>query len=177
MKRDVLRFAEISQGFIGEIDIRRVSEWGHRILAARAKLSAAISEEMSRFQQDLGKALPLHQIGTYGKNGPRRPDATHAPDNERIAKAMADMDFISGISSAAESIGVQSHCRTIVQQIETYLVAYEDGLIEEIRRSKGSERDNALNFLDIVVKFHETLGETAAAETLRRRGRVAAQAA
>tara|TARA_R110000824_G_scaffold366730_2_gene555652 strand:- start:191699 stop:193147 length:1449 start_codon:yes stop_codon:yes gene_type:complete len=177
MKRDVLRFAEISQGFIGEIDIRRVSEWGHRILAARAKLSAAISEEMSRFQQDLAKALPLHQIGTYGKNGPRRPDATHAPDNERIAKAMADMDFISGISSAAESIGVQSHCRTIVQQIETYLVAYEDGLIEEIRRSKGSERDNALNFLDIVVKFHETLGETAAAETLRRRGRVAAQAA
>jgi hypothetical protein len=177
MAQDVMRFAEISQGFIGEIDIRRVSEWGHRILAARAKLSAAITEEMSRFHQDLAKALPLHQVGTYGKNGPRRPDATHSPDNERVAKAIDDLQFISGIASAAESIGVQAHSRTIVQQIETYLVAYEDGLIEEIRRAKGEERDNALTFLDVVVDFRDTMGETEAAETLRRRGRVASQAA
>tara|TARA_R110000868_G_scaffold12110_5_gene58696 strand:- start:16898 stop:18322 length:1425 start_codon:yes stop_codon:yes gene_type:complete len=177
MTQDVTRFAEISHGFIGEIDIRRVSDWGHRILAARAKLSAAITEEMSRFQQDLGKALPLHQVGTYGKNGPRRPDVTHGPDNERVARAISELQFIAGIAPSAESIGVQAHSRTITQQIETYLVAYEDGLIEEIRRSKDDERDNALVFLDIVIDLRETMGETAAAETLRRRGRVAAQAA
>lgn len=177
MTQNVARFAEISQGFVGEIDIRRVSEWGHRILAARAKLSAAITEEMSRFHQDIGKALPLHQVGTYGKNGPRRPDVTHAPNNERVARAVTELQFIAGISTAAESIGVQAHSRSIVQQIETYLVAYEDGLIEEIRRARGHERDNALMFLDVVVDFRETMGERAAAETLRRRGRVASQAA
>lgn len=177
MTQDVVRFAAISQGFIGEIDIRRVSDWGHRILAARAKLSAAITEEMSRFQQDLAKALPLHQVGTYGKNGPRRPDVTQEPNNERVDRAMSELRFIAGIASSAESIGVQAHSRTITQQIETYLVAYEDGLIEEIRRSKDDERDNGLAFLDIVIDCRETMGETAAAETLRRRGRVAAQAA
>src|SRR5690606_37941035 len=119
----------------------------------------------------------LHQVGTYGKNGPRRPDATQSPNNERVAKAIGDLQFISGIAPAAESIGVQAHSRSIVQQIETYLVAYEDGLIEEIRRAKGSERDNALTFLDVVVDFRDTMGETDAAETLRRRGRVASQAA
>ncbi|MGV8996422.1 MAG: hypothetical protein ACOH12_05700 [Parvibaculaceae bacterium] len=177
MAQDILRFSEISQGFLKEIDIRRVSDWGHRILAARAKLSAAITEEMSRFLQDLGKALPLHQIGTYGKNGPRRPDVTHEPDDERINKASNALQFMTGIASCAESIGVQAHSRTITQQIETYIVAYEDGLIEEIRRVKDKERQNAVAFLECVIDFRETMGERTAAETLRRRGRVAAQAA
>lgn len=171
----VLRFAEISQGFVREIDIRRVSDWGHRILAARARLSAAISEEMSRFEQDMAKALPLHQIGTYGKNGPRRPDVTHAPDAERAAKVRIALRFLKGVCPASESIGVQAHCRTIMQQIETYLVAYEDGLIEEVRRARGSERENALAYLDIIIGFRDVLGPEAAVETLRRRGRVAAQ--
>ncbi|HEY4344578.1 MAG TPA: hypothetical protein VGN05_09555 [Parvibaculum sp.] len=177
MHERVLRFAEISQGFIREIDIRRVSDWGHRILAARARLSAAITEEMSRFEQDIGKALPLHQIGVYGKNGPRRPDATQAPNAERVVKAQACLRFLTGVCSASESIGVQAHCRTITQQIEAYLVAYEDGLVEEIRRAKGRERDNALAYLDIIVGFRKVLGPESAAEVLRRRGKVASQAA
>lgn len=177
MHERVLRFAEISQGFVREIDIRRVSDWGHRILAARARISAAIAEEMSRFDQDLAKALPLHQIGTYGKNGPRKPDVTHAPNAERVAKAQADLSFLTGICPVAESIGVQAHCRTITQQIETSLVAYEDALLEEIRRAKGSERDNALAFLDIIIGFRDTLGPPSVADTLRRRGKVAAQTA
>jgi hypothetical protein len=177
MARDITRFAEISQGFIGEIDIRRVSDWGHRILAARAKLSAAIAEEMSRFQQDLAKALPIHQVGTYGKNGPRRPDVSHEPENDRVAKVMGEMEFLSTIGAVADSIGVHAHCRSIQQQIETYLVAYEDGLIEEIRRTSDAERDHALSFLEVVIDCRETMGETKTADILRRRGHVAAQAA
>jgi hypothetical protein len=132
---------------------------------------------MSRFEQDIGKALPLHQIGVYGKNGPRRPDVGHAPNAERVAKAQACLHFLKGVCPAAESIGVQAHCRTITQQVETYLVAYEDGLIEEIRRARGHERDNALAYLDVVIEFRKILGPDNAAEVLRRRGKVAAQAA
>lgn len=172
----ILRFAEISQGFIHEIDIRRVSDWGHRILAARARLSASITEEMSRFEQDLAKALPLHRIGVYGKNGPRRPDAAQKPNGERVTRALACLNFLKDICPVSESIGVQAHCRTITQQIETYLVAYEDGLIEEIRRARGSERDNAIAYLDTVVDFRHILGPDGTAEILRRRGKVAAQA-
>jgi hypothetical protein len=174
MRDRVLRFAEISQGFVREIDIRRVSDWGHRILAARGRLSAAITEEMSRFEQEMAKALPLHQIGTYGKNGPRRPDVTQAPNLDRAAKVKAALNFLVSVTQAAESIGVQAHCRTVTQHIETYLIAYEDGLIEEIRRARGRERDNALAYLEVVIGFREILGPAAGAQTLRRRGNVAA---
>lgn len=175
MAEGIKRFAAISQGFIREIDIRRVSDWGHRILTARATLSASITEEMSRFQQDVAKALPLHQIGSYGKNGPRRPDITHAPDEARLAKARCDLLFLNHIAPCTDSIGVQAHSQTIQHQIDTYLVAYEDGLIEEIRKSSGSERENGVAFLDFVVALRELMGQGEAAEVLRRRGRVAAQ--
>lgn len=170
------RFARISQGFIREIDIRRCSEWGHRILAARARLSTAITEEISRFEHDLARALPLHQFGNYGRNGPRRPDVTSAPNFDRAERAAAALRFLAGVAHAAESIGAQAHCKIVLQQIETYLETYEDGLIEELRRSKAAERANALAFLDIIVGFREAMGATEMAQTLRRRGHVAAAA-
>lgn len=176
MLAQITRFARTSQGFIREIDIRRCSEWGHRILAARARLSAAIAEEMSRFEQDLVRALPLHQIGSYGKNGPRRPDVTSAPNFDRAERAAACLRFIHGVSPAVESIGAQAHCKIVLQQIEAYLEAYEDGLIEELRRTKAGERANAQAYLDIIVGFREAMGATEFAQTLRRRGLVAAAA-
>lgn len=169
------RFAQISKGFVGEIDIRRCSEWGHRILAARARLSSAIAEEISRFENDLARTLPLHQIGNYGRNGPRRPDITRAPDFDRAGRMAASIRFLEGCCHAGETIGVQAHCQSVHQQIENYLVAYEDGLVEEIRRSKGCDRANAQAYLDIIVGFREALGPGDAAMTLRRRGQVAAQ--
>lgn len=169
----VTRFAHVSQAFIHEIDIRRCSEWGHRVLAARAKLSAAITEEMSRFEVELARALPLHQIGSYGKSGPRRPDLTVAPDFVRAEKVLACLRFLRGACPAAESIGAQAHCKTVGQQVETYLAIYEDGLLEEMRRAKGRELANAQAFLDVAVSFRETLGPASLADTLRRRGQVA----
>lgn len=173
MLGQVTRFARVSQGFIREIDIRRCSEWGHRILTARARLSAAIAEEMTRFEQDVMRALPLHQVGSYGKNGPRRPDVTSAPNFDRAERAAACLRFLTGVCPAAESIGAQSHCKTVLQQIETYLVAYEDGLIEEIRRSRAGERANAEAYLEIIAGFRETMGAKDFAQTLRRRGQIA----
>lgn len=176
MRVQIGRFAEVSQGFIREIDIRRCSDWGHRILAARARLSAAIAEEMSRFELELARALPLHQIGSYGKNGPRRPDVTKAPNFSRAERAAACLRFVTEVCPSVESIGAQAHCKTVHQQIETYLQSYEDGLIEELRRSKGAERANAQAYLDIVVGYREVMGATGMAQTLRRRGQVAAAA-
>lgn len=169
----VARFAELSQCFIGEIDIRRCSDWGHRILAARARLSAALTEEMAKFELELARALPLHQIGSYGKNGPRLPDVSVAPNFDRAEKVLACLRFLHGVCGASESVGIQAHCKTVGQQIETYLSSYEDGLIEELRRIKGSQLANAQAYLEIVISCRETLGNVALAATLRRRGQVA----
>ncbi|MEN6541981.1 hypothetical protein [Parvibaculum sp.] len=169
----ITQFAELSQNFIREIDVRRCSDWGNRILAARARLSTALTEAMAKFELELARALPLHQVGSYGRNGPRRPDISTAPNFERNEKMLACLRFLRGVASAAESIGAQSHCRTVGQQIEAYLSSYEDGLIEDLRRAKGPQLANAQAYLEMVIACRETLGDAGIAATLRRRGQVA----
>ena len=172
---DVRSFAHLSKGFAAEIDLRRNGEWGQRLLATRARLSAAISQEMSRFETELVRAFPFHQFGQYGRGGPMRPDLAKAPDRARIERVMACLRFVNGVTPICEPLGAQSHCRSIRQQIDTYLASYEDRLLEEMRVARGTARTNAQEFVEASARLHETIGEDAQAEILRRRGQVAAQ--
>lgn len=175
MLLDIRRFAHLSKGVTAEIDLRRNGEWGQRLLAARGRVSAAITQEMSRFEADLIRALPFHQIGQYGRGGPMKPDLAKAPDRARIERMMACLRFVHGLSTICESVGVQSHSRSIRQQIETYLSSYEDRLLEELRVATGTARPVAEEFIEIAAGFRDALGEEKQAEVLRRRGQVAAR--
>jgi hypothetical protein len=175
MLHDIRRFAHLSKGVTVEIDLRRNGEWGQRLLAARGRVSAAISQEMSRFETELIRALPFHQIGQYGRGGPMKPDLAKAPDRGRIERMTACLRFVSGLSTICESVGVQSHSRSIRQQVETYLSSYEDRLLEELRVATGTSRSNAEEFVEAAAAFREALGEEKQAEVLRRRGQVAAR--
>lgn len=172
---DVRRFAHLSKGFASEIDLRRNGEWGQRLLAMRARLSAVISQEMSRFETELVRAFPFHQFGQYGRGGPMRPDLAKAPDPARIERVTACLRFVNGVTPICEPLGAQSHCRSIRQQIDTYLASYEDRLLEEMRLARSTARSNAEDFIEAAAKLHETIGEGAQAEILRRRGQVAAK--
>lgn len=169
------RFVKVSKGFTSEIDIRRHGEWGQRVLNARARLSTVVSQEISRFEHELARALPVQQVGAYGRGGPIRPDVARQPDQARVERVMNCLMFLNGCLTLTESIGAQSHCKTVLQQILTYLATYEDRLLEEIRNTRGQERANAQTYLDVVVGFREKLGATEEANVLRRRGMVAAQ--
>ena len=177
LREEVRRFARISKGFTTEIDLRRHGEWGQRLLGARARLSAAISQEMARFETDLPRALPLHQIGQFGRGGPLRPDISSAPDPVRTARMSACLRFLEGLAPICEAVGAQSHCRSIRAQITTYLNTYEDRLLEEMRTASGTARMNAEAFVEIAASFRDALGEERLAELLRRRAGVALQAA
>lgn len=172
---DVRRFARLSRGFTAEIDLRRNGEWGQRLLAARARISAAISQEMARFETELVRALPFHQIGQYGRGGPMKPDLSRAPDRARSARMAACLRFIEGVTPICEPLGAQSHSRSVRHQVESYLASYEDRLLEEIRVASGAARDHAEQFLEFAASFHEALGENTQAAVLRRRAQVAAK--
>ncbi|MBI1261421.1 MAG: hypothetical protein GC184_06825 [Rhizobiales bacterium] len=169
------RFVRVSKGFTGEIDIRRYGEWGQRVLAARARMSAVISQEISRFENELNRALPLQQIGAYGRGAPLRPDVARAPDELRVARARKCLHFLHGAIGVTESIGALSHCKSVLAQITTYLASYEDRLLEEIRNARGPERAHAQLYLDIVAGFRDELGAADEANVLRRRAAIAAQ--
>tara|TARA_R110002110_G_scaffold322150_3_gene534510 strand:+ start:3737 stop:5167 length:1431 start_codon:yes stop_codon:yes gene_type:complete len=173
---DVRRFARLSKGFTAEIDLHRNGEWGQRLLGARARLSAAISQQMSRFEAELVRALPFQQIGLYGRGGPMKPDISRAPDRARAARMAACLRFVEGVTPICEPLGAHSHCHSVRQQIETYLGAYEDRLLEEIRVATGTAREHGEAFIDIAAEFREALAEEKQAQTLRRRGEVAAKA-
>jgi hypothetical protein len=88
---------------------------------------------------------------------------------------MACLRFVNGVMPISEPLGAQSHCRSIRQQIDAYLASYEDRLLEEMRVARGTARSNAQEFLEAAAGLHETIGENAQAEILRRRGQVAAR--
>ena len=171
----VKRFARLSKGITTEIDLRRCGEWGQRLLGARAKLSAALAEELSRIELNLVRALPLHQIGAYGRGAPQRPDLNARPSEERNEKATMALRFLHGITPLAEAVGAQSHCSSVTKQVNAYLDAYEDRLLEELRLSDGEKRENATLYLEAVAHFREELGYLDQADILRRRGLVAVQ--
>lgn len=177
LRDEIKRFARISRGFTAEIDLRRHGEWGQRLLGARARLSAAISQEMARFETDLPRALPLHQIGQYGRGGPLRPDISGAPDTVRTERMNACLRFLEGLTPICEAVGAQSHCRSVRGQITIYLNTYEDRLLEELRTATGTARANAEAFVEIAARFREALGEDRTADVLRRRADVALQQA
>ena len=175
MLKQVKRFTRLSKGLTSEIDLRRCGEWGQRLLAARATFSAALAEELSRIELILVRALPLQQIGAYGRGAPQRPDLSGAPSEERSEKAHAALRFLYGITPYGEAVGAQSHCCSVTKQVNAYLDAYEDRLLEELRLSDGEKRDNARLYLELVAHFREELGYVDQADILRRRGLVAAQ--
>lgn len=175
MLLDTRRFAHLSRGFAAEIDLRRNGEWGQRLLAARGRVSAAVSQEMARFETELVRALPFHQIGQYGRGGPMKPDLAKAPDRMRESRMKSCLRFMHGLSAICDAVGAQSHCRSIRQQIEIYLSSYEDRLLEELRVAQGTARINAEAFIEVAAGFREAMGEEKQADVLRRRGQVAAR--
>ena len=174
MLEQVKRFTRLSKGLTSEIDLRRCGEWGQRLLAARAKISAALAEELSRIELILVRALPLQQIGVYGRGAPQRPDLGAAPGEDRSEKATKALRFLHGMTPYAEAVGAQSHCCSVTKQVNAYLDAYEDRLLEEIRLCDGDKRENASFYLELVAHFREELGYMDQADILRRRGLVAA---
>ncbi|MCF8470602.1 MAG: hypothetical protein K9G30_07440, partial [Parvibaculum sp.] len=80
------------------------------------------------------------------------------------------------VTPICEPLGAHSHCQSVRQQIETYLGAYEDRLLEEIRVATGPAREHGEAFIGIAAAFRDALGEEKQAQTLRRRGEVAAKA-
>jgi len=173
MLKETSWFGRASKGFSTELDLRRIGEWGQRLLSARARMSTAVSDEIARFEHDLAAALPLHKIGMYGRSGPRRPDLTGAPQAVPIQTMARNLRFLSAVTAVAEGIGLQSHCTAVRGEIDEYLSIYSDGLIEDMRLLRGVERRNAQSFLEVVCLFLEIIGPIEMAGILRRRGVVA----
>lgn len=168
-------FGRASKGFSTELDLRRMGEWGQRLLAARGRMSAAVSDEMARFEHSLAAALPLQKVGMYGRSGPRRPDLTAVPQAAPVQSMARNLRFLNAVTVVAESIGLQSHCKAVRGEIDEYLLVYSDGLIEDMRLMGGAERRNAHSFLEVVCLYLEILGSTEMGAILRRRGLVALQ--
>lgn len=175
LEEDVYQFAKISKGMTAEMDILRISEWGIRLMEARKIVSAAVGDLLAKLPKNLSAALPLQQIGAFGRSGPRRPDLSTPPKNDKIERALSSIMFMAHTEPFAEAVCSKNAYAESRAELEEYLLHYEEGLIEEIRLSEGDARKNAMSLLEATAEMEEIAMGTAAAEMLRRRGRVAAQ--
>lgn len=168
------RFADISSGMSREIDINRWGEWGKRLFAARNNVSGAITVLMARFGRDLAKALPLQRMGAYGRSGPRQPDLTKPPALDATSLVEGELKFLESCRKIGELIGVQADYKSVRHDIDAYLAAYEDGLVEEIRSAQDTALENARAFVEIVARLRAILSGDEAAEIFHRQASVAA---
>lgn len=176
LEEDVYQFAAISKGMTAEMDILRISEWGMRLMEARQIVSTAVEDLLGRLPTHLSAALPLQRIGAFGRSGPRRPDLSTPSKSDKMDRLLASIMFLAHTEPFAEAVCSKNAYAESRAELEEYLLHYEEGLIEEIRLSEGEARAHAMDLLEATAEMEEVAMGASAAEMLRRRGRVAAQA-
>lgn len=174
---DIREFSELSKGITKEIELLRIGDWGQRLLKARNKISTAISDEFARYPKDLAAALPLQRIGGFGRSGPRRAEFTHSPNADKAARILSEVRFFADAERFAQAIGAQGAFDKTRPELETYMLTYEDAIIEGLRYCEGDEVQHGKDLLELAVKLTDLLSGSDAASTLNKRGRVALKAA
>jgi len=172
----IVEFAALSSGITKEIELLRIGNWGQRLLKSRNLISTAVSDEFAHYLKDLSNALPLQRVGGFGRGGPRRVDVSHLPNDERVIRIMRELDFMDDVKPLAQAIGAQSAFDRTQPELETYIISYEDAIIEELRYSEPEAAENAEAYLAVACELTKRVCGSAASSTLTKRGRIALQA-
>ncbi len=143
----IFEFSELSKGITKEISLLRIGNWGQRLLKARNIISTAIGDEFAHYSKDLSFALPLQRVGGFSRAGPRRVDISNVPDEEKMSRCVRELTFMNDIQTYAQSIGAQNAFDKTKPELESYMVSYEDAILEELRVCEPDVAENAEAYL------------------------------
>ncbi len=172
----IVEFSELSQGITKEIELLRIGNWGQRLLQCRNLISTSVGDEFAHYLKNLSNALPLQRVGGFGRGGPRRVDVSRLPDDERVARTTRELEFMDSIQPLAQAIGAQSAFDRTKPELEAYVIAYADAIIEELRYADPEAAENAEAFLGVASKIAKQVLGDAEAGILAKRGGIALQA-
>jgi len=168
----VTRFAELSNGLVKEIEMRRDGKWGQRLMKERAAVAGAMDAFMERAPRDILAALPTQKSGSYA-GGPRVPDLARAPDAEKAERALGFARLIVGCRAIAAKASFGAKLKDADTEAAVALKGYNEDIVKELRGPEGPRRDNAEAYFAIAAELTTLLFSAEEGEFLRRRARAA----
>lgn len=170
-------FATLSSGLVKEVEMRRAGKWGQRLLKDRAALAEVMDAYMERAPREMLAALPTVKAGAFA-GGPRVPDLRHAPNAEKVERALRYARLISGCKSFASQGSFGSSLAAAQEEVAIVLQTYCDEMLRELKSAAGERREIAEQYFTLAADLTGLLLSSEEGDFLRRRGRAAlAQAA
>lgn len=164
-------FTEISSGIVKELGIRRDGAWGQRLSKTRSAVAASMEALLDRAPKEIMAALP-HRSGSGFANRPQPLDLSHAPDGERVVRAMRYACLIAHTKPFAVAASFNAKLGDVTEKAATELRAVAEELLEATRAA--DKATFAEQYFEIAADLCSQVLGAEDAELLRRRARVAA---
>ncbi len=165
--------AALSEAIAGEVEILRDPKWSRRLAQARTALAQAAKIVLERAPIEIAGALPAAKIGGFG-TGPWPIDLSHAPEPDKIARAMCYATVLNEVRGAAAAGGFTVELETARRKTAEWLKPLSEDLLRELRAARPDSRAEAERYLSATFElFALVLGEKDA-ESLRRRAHLPA---
>lgn len=165
--------AALSDVIAGEVEILRQPKWSRRLAQARSALAQAAKIVLERAPMEIVAALPAAKIGGFGM-GPQPIDLSHAPEPDKIARAMRYATVLNEARGPAAAGVFTADLETARRKTAERLKLLSEDLLRELHAARPGSRAEAERYLSATLElFALVLGEKDA-ESLRRRARLPA---
>jgi len=162
-------FAALTVGMTREIGIRKDGPWGKRLFELRAR-AAANMEDIHLRAGRVFEAVAPDPKRFWGRGGRRTLDPHMFEEAEAVAV------FLYGAKDDASRAAVGGSHSEALANARTRLDDFGRSLIDALRTTPESERDELRERIDRTAELLRALGEIGDADVLLRRGAAAAAA-
>lgn len=166
------KFALLSNGLVKEVEMRRDGRWGRFLMSERTAVAEIMEKMMKRAPREILAALPTLKSGSYA-GGPRVPDLSRPPDDEKCDRALRYARLIVGCKPIAATAAFGAALAEAEDEVSTALQRYSEDLVRDLRAVSGDKLAHAEAYFALSVTLTSILFSPEEGEFLRRRGRAA----
>src|SRR5579885_734641 len=165
------RFAELSNGLVKEVGVRRDGKWGQRLLSDRAAIAEVMEGFMERGVKEILAVLAM-QKGSFGRSA-RVPDVSRPVDPEKAARAINYARLIVGCRSSAAAGSFAAAQKDAFDKVSGELKLYIEEIVRELRECDSERRARVEQHFELAASLTAILFSEQEADLLHRRARAA----
>lgn len=171
LTRHIELFAEVSNGLVKEVGVRRDGKWGQRLLSDRSAIADVMEGLMQRAVKEILAALAM-QKGNFGK-GARVPDVSRPVDQEKAQRAFGYARLVVGCRGFAAAGSFAAAQKDAFDKLAAELKVYDEDIVRELRAADSEHRPRVEQHFEVAATLTAIIFSEEEADLLRRRGRAA----
>jgi hypothetical protein len=165
-------FLQLSDGVVSSLSIAEYSDQLMRIDKARATVSTELEGIVQNLPSEIMKCLPMQSTGGSTLHDHRVPKLDEAPNEEMAERSINSLRLLVECRFYADLCGFTPiYCET-VKEFDAQFDYYKNGLIEQIEKKQGHERENGLRYTQLLTQLAEEYRGPVEADLIRRRAAV-----